>query len=36
METGEKPVDYLPADMIYAYDFVDNWEHRIVLEKVID
>ncbi|UGB30656.1 plasmid pRiA4b ORF-3 family protein [Metabacillus sp. B2-18] len=36
MESGEKPADYLPAEMIYTYDFGDNWEHRIVLEKVID
>lgn len=24
------------AEMMYTYDLGDNWEHEIVLEKVID
>jgi hypothetical protein len=35
-EAGEKIIDYLPAEIIYKYDFGDGWEHRIILEKVID
>jgi hypothetical protein len=36
LETGEKLQDYLPAEIIYHYDFGDGWEHHILLEKVID
>lgn len=36
LETGEKLQDYLPAEIIYNYDFGDGWEHQILLEKVID
>jgi hypothetical protein len=36
IEAGEKVIDYFPAEIIYKYDFGDGWEHRIILEKVID
>jgi hypothetical protein len=36
LELGEKLLDYLPAEIIYKYDFGDGWEHRILIEKVID
>jgi hypothetical protein len=36
LEAGEKVIDYLPAEIIYKYDFGDGWEHQIILEKVID
>jgi hypothetical protein len=36
LEVGERLKDYLPAEIIYKYDFGDGWEHRILIEKVID
>ncbi|MBM7606314.1 hypothetical protein JOC75_004362 [Metabacillus crassostreae] len=36
LETGEKLVDYLPAEITYTYDFGDNWQHSIVIEQMID
>jgi hypothetical protein len=36
LETGERLLDYLPAEIIYNYDFGDDWEHEILLENVID
>jgi hypothetical protein len=36
LELGERLFDYLPAEIIYKYDFGDGWEHRILIEKVID
>jgi hypothetical protein len=36
LETDEKLLDYLPAEILYTYDFGDSWEHEISLEKVID
>ncbi|WP_226670453.1 plasmid pRiA4b ORF-3 family protein [Metabacillus litoralis] len=35
-ETGEKLVDYLPAEIEYTYDFGDVWQHSIVVEQMID
>lgn len=31
-----KLTDYLPAQMKYTYDFGDNWQHFIKVEKIID
>lgn len=36
LEAGEKLQDYLPAEIIYNYDFGDGWEHQIMLEEVVD
>ncbi|MGM8215906.1 plasmid pRiA4b ORF-3 family protein [Bacillaceae bacterium W0354] len=36
METGEKLNDYLPAEIIYTYDYGDDWRHHIRVEDVID
>ncbi|MFZ3580306.1 plasmid pRiA4b ORF-3 family protein [Virgibacillus sp. DJP39] len=36
LETGVKLLDYLPAEIMYNYDFGDYWEHRIVVENHID
>lgn len=36
LETNEKLLDYLPAEIVYTYDFGDDWEHQIVIENVID
>lgn len=36
VETGEKLVDYLPAEITYTYDLGDNWQHSIVIEQMID
>lgn len=36
LEIGEKMQDYLPAEIVYKYEFGDGWEHRILLEKIID
>jgi hypothetical protein len=36
METGIKVKDYLPAAIVYTYDFGDNWRHTIEVERVID
>lgn len=35
LETGVKLSEYLPAEIMYNYDFGDDWEHRILLENVI-
>jgi hypothetical protein len=36
LETNEKLLDYLTADIIYTYDFGDDWVHEITLENRID
>lgn len=36
LETEVKLSDYLQAEITYNYDFGDDWEHRILLENVID
>ena len=36
LETQERLVDYLPANITYTYDFGDDWEHLIVVEEMID
>jgi hypothetical protein len=36
LEAGELLQDYLPAEIIYNYDFGDGWEHQILFEGVID
>jgi hypothetical protein len=36
LETDEKLLNYLPADILYTYDFGDGWEHEISIEEVID
>lgn len=38
METGIKLSEYIPKynKIKYTYDFGDNWEHNIEIEKVID
>lgn len=36
LETGVKLSEYLPAEIMYNYDFGDYWEHRIVFENHID
>ncbi|MFE7060725.1 plasmid pRiA4b ORF-3 family protein [Sutcliffiella sp. NPDC057660] len=36
METGVKLSDYLPSQILYNYDFGDDWTHKIEVEKVIE
>jgi hypothetical protein len=36
LETGNKLSEYLPAMIEYNYDFGDDWQHVIEVEKVID
>ncbi|WP_112180284.1 plasmid pRiA4b ORF-3 family protein [Paraliobacillus zengyii] len=36
LETGERIADYLPAEILYIYDFGDDWQHRIVVEDFIN
>ncbi|MGD7043215.1 plasmid pRiA4b ORF-3 family protein [Jeotgalibacillus proteolyticus] len=36
LDKGEKVADYLPAEMMYIYDFGDDWRHRITVEKMVD
>ncbi|WP_246942833.1 plasmid pRiA4b ORF-3 family protein [Bacillus pinisoli] len=36
LDTEEKLTDYLPAVIIYHYDFGDSWRHEITVESVID
>jgi hypothetical protein len=36
LEAEEKLLDYLPAEIMYNYDFGDGWKHRIFIENVID
>jgi hypothetical protein len=35
IETTEKLLDYLPAQIIYKYDFGEDWNHHIVVEEAI-
>ena len=36
LETGIKLSEYKPAKIKYNYDFGDNWQHYIEVEKIID
>lgn len=36
METSESLQDYIPAEIIYNYDFGDGWQHSIIVENVIN
>lgn len=36
LEKGIRVKDYLPAVIVYAYDFGDDWRHTIEVERVID
>lgn len=36
LETGIKLSEYMPAKAKYVYDFGDNWQHYIEVEKVIE
>ncbi|MCK5764306.1 MAG: plasmid pRiA4b ORF-3 family protein [Clostridiales bacterium] len=36
LETGIRLSDYMPAKIKYVYDFGDNWQHYIEVEKVIE
>ncbi|KIL43103.1 plasmid pRiA4b ORF-3 family protein [Jeotgalibacillus campisalis] len=36
LDKGEKIADYLPAEIRYIYDFGDDWQHRITIEKMVD
>ncbi|WP_027364989.1 plasmid pRiA4b ORF-3 family protein [Desulfotruncus alcoholivorax] len=36
LETGIKLSEYIPARIKYNYDFGDNWQHYIEVERVID
>lgn len=36
LEVGVKLSEYIPAKIKYVYDFGDNWEHYIDVEKIID
>jgi len=36
LETGIKLSDYIPAKIKYNYDFGDNWQHYIEVERVIE
>ena len=36
LETEERLVDFLPANITYTYDFGDDWVHLIVVEDRID
>ncbi|MBC7075950.1 MAG: plasmid pRiA4b ORF-3 family protein [Syntrophomonadaceae bacterium] len=36
LETGVKLSEYIPAKIKYNYDFGDNWQHYIEVERVID
>jgi len=35
-EKGIKLLEYIPAKIKYNYDFGDNWQHYIEVEKIID
>jgi hypothetical protein len=37
LDTGKKLTDYLPdcSEIIYTYDFGDNWKHTILVEELI-
>ena len=35
METGHKVKQFLPATIVYTYDFGDDWKHTIELEQVV-
>lgn len=36
LETGIKLSEYIPAKIKYNYDYGDNWQHYIEVEKIID
>jgi len=36
LETGFKLIDILPASIVYNYDFGDDWNHMIEVEKVVE
>ncbi len=36
MEKGIKLSDYLPAKIVYNYDFGDGWQHTIDIERIIE
>lgn len=36
LEAGIKLSEYLPAKIKYIYDFGDNWQHYLEVERVID
>ncbi|WP_100333131.1 plasmid pRiA4b ORF-3 family protein [Bacillus alkalisoli] len=36
METGERLADYLPAKIVYRYDFGDDWNHIIEVVREVD
>lgn len=35
LEAGKKLSDYLPARMVYTYDYGDHWVHEIEVERII-
>ena len=36
LEKGIKISEYIPAPMIYNYDYGDYWQHSIKVEEIID
>ncbi len=36
LEVGVKLSEYIPSKIEYVYDFGDNWQHYIEIERVID